>query len=216
MQLCKTNLNDREYRHFKMRFNILYTILLLTASVLADDVSQYQYRSMAESKDFNFFMAFLNDFDKNFPVYTSYMVANKLRLPQQVADYYNHLAKLPSTVNLEDDIINSFPYTEFQTFVTNFPWYTSLLKEGDITTMYLPRDFESISVNPGKTTATATATADKSSNGTISGTGSASTTEISSTKTSSTKTKKTKNGATNMISLSTPLYILAAALGMLL
>lgn len=187
-----------------MRFNILYTILLLTVNVLADDAADFQYRSMAESKDFNFFMAFLDDFDQNFPVYTSYMVANKLKLPQEVADYYNHLAKLPSTANLEEDIINSFPYTEFQTFVTNFPWYTSLLKEGDITTMYLPRDFGSVSVTQGQSTTSS----NQSSNGTISETGS-----ISS---SSTKTKKSKNEGTNLISLSTPLYVLVAGLGMLL
>lgn len=193
-----------------MRLNVLYTIFLFVVNVLADDVADYQYRSMAESKDFNFFMAFLNDFDKNFPVYTSYMVANKLKLPQQVADYYNHLAILPSTVNLEDDIINSFPYTEFQTFVTNFPWYTSLLKEGNITTMYLPRDFENISITEGKSTTNNTT--NKSNNGTaISETGSSSTTKISST-----KTQKSKNDSKILISLSTPLYILVLGLGMLL
>ncbi|CAB4257102.1 similar to Saccharomyces cerevisiae YLR040C Putative protein of unknown function [Maudiozyma barnettii] len=200
---------------------LLAVTTLINHSNAASVADQYLYRSMAEDKDFNFFIAFLNDFDKNYPSYTSYMIEHHLKLPQEVADYYNHLAKLPSTVDLENDIINSFPYTQFQTFVTHFPWYTSLLKDGHITTMYLPRDFDSMgteddletSVDP--LTTTNSTGAQNSMNGTTTSIyGSGSSTNTKSTKTS----KSSKNGmpGTNTMSLSTPLYLLVIGMGMLL
>ncbi|KAL3232646.1 hypothetical protein RNJ44_04562 [Nakaseomyces bracarensis] len=75
------------------------------------------------------------------PEYTSYMIQNHLTFPQDVADYYNHLAFLPSTADLESDIIRYFPFTPFQTFVTAFPWYTSILSKAGKPRMYLPEDF---------------------------------------------------------------------------
>ncbi|SMN18821.1 similar to Saccharomyces cerevisiae YLR040C Putative protein of unknown function [Maudiozyma saulgeensis] len=203
-------------------FTLFTLINSVTASTISDD--QYLYRSMAEEKDFKFFIAFLNDFDTNYPSYTSYMIENKLKLPQQVADYYNHLAKLPSTIDLELDIINSFPYTEFQTFVTNFPWYSSLLKQGDITTMYLPRDFISVSNEESSMLDSVTTTTTNTTTNSISAQSSrnntnSSTLFSSSSSTETTKTSKTSNNGippSNTMSLSAPLYMLVIVMGILL
>lgn len=98
-------------------------------------------RSAAADADMAFFMEFLNDFDTAFPQYTSYMMQNHLTLPQAVADYYYHMVDLTSTADLQSDIAQSFPFTQFQTFITGFPWYTSLLNKASATTIYLPQHF---------------------------------------------------------------------------
>ena len=126
------------------------TLALLVNYVQGASVEDAQMRSMAAEQDFSFFSAFLSDFGGNYQSYTSYMAENNMRLPQGVMDYYNHLAQLPSTANLEEDIASSFPFTEFQTFVTEFPWYSSLLEEAGATTIFLPAYFES---NSGSITA---------------------------------------------------------------
>lgn len=98
-------------------------------------------RSDAAKYDMPFFTAFLNDFDTDIGKYTSFMMENHITLPQAIADYYYHLATITSDINLESDIVQTFPFTVFQTFVTIFPWYSSLLKEANLTTLYLPNDF---------------------------------------------------------------------------
>ncbi|CAI4045809.1 hypothetical protein SKDZ_12G0940 [Saccharomyces kudriavzevii ZP591] len=108
-------------------------------------------RSAAAGADMAFFMEFLNDFDTAFPQYTSYMMQNRLTLPQAVADYYYHMAALGSTADLQSDIAQSFPFTQFQTFITAFPWYTSLLNKASVTTIYLPQHFITDDTQPTMT-----------------------------------------------------------------
>ncbi|KOG97754.1 Afb1p DI49_3569 [Saccharomyces eubayanus] len=108
-------------------------------------------RSAAADADMPFFLAFLEDFETAFPQYTSYMMQNHLTLPQAVADYYYHIADLASTANLESDIAQSFPFTQFKTFITAFPWYTSLLEKASATTIYPPQHFLTDDTQPSET-----------------------------------------------------------------
>lgn len=113
----------------------------IAATSKESSILNEQLRSNAASVDIAFFTAFLEDFNDNFDKYTSIMNQNKVTLPQEVANYYYHLAPLPSTVDLQSDIAVNFPFTEFKSFITKFPWYSSLLTEGHITDFYLPSDF---------------------------------------------------------------------------
>ncbi|CAI4034977.1 hypothetical protein SMKI_12G1140 [Saccharomyces mikatae IFO 1815] len=108
-------------------------------------------RSAAAAADMAFFVEFLGDFNTAFPQYTSYMMQNHLTLPQAVADYYYHMADLASTVDLQSDIAQSFPFTQFQTFITAFPWYTSLLDKASAATIYLPQHFITDDKQPAMT-----------------------------------------------------------------
>ena len=116
---------------------------LLIKGAMGATLDEEQIRSMAAEQDLSFFSAFLSDFGSNYQSYTSYMAENSMRLPQEVMDYYNHLAQLPQTADLQQDIASSFPFTQFQTFVTEFPWYTSLLEDAGASTIYMPEYFES-------------------------------------------------------------------------
>ncbi|CCF58863.1 hypothetical protein KAFR_0F02660 [Kazachstania africana CBS 2517] len=106
------------------------------------NTSSYQNqlaRQEAAKADMAFFMVFLEDFQINYDSYTSYMIDNHVTLPQAVANYYFRL-ELDSTVeaNLLSDIAYTFPFTQFQSFITRFPWYSSLLADAGATTMCLP------------------------------------------------------------------------------
>lgn len=168
--------------------------------VLGATLKDEAVRSMATDADIYFIMAILNDLNANFDSYTSYMIQNHLTIPQQLADYYNHLATLPDTADLELDMISTFPFTHFQTFITNFPWYTSLLSEGFITTMYLPEYF--VTMN-NATTGSSTTTQN-----TISTTNSS---------WSSSSTISSQNGAiSNNLTIFTPLSIIFMIFGLFL
>ncbi|CAL9736814.1 A-factor barrier protein 1 [Monosporozyma servazzii] len=104
------------------------------------------FRNAAAEADMPFFEAFLNDFDVNLAQYTSYMMQNHITLPQAIADYYYHLAPMATDIDLQSDIAQTFPFTEFQTFVTAFPWYSSLLSDSGVSTIYLPDYYKSMDV----------------------------------------------------------------------
>ena len=65
---------------------------LLIKGAMGATLNEEQIRSMAAEQDLSFFSAFLSDFGSNYQSYTSYMAENSMRLPQEVMDYYNHLA----------------------------------------------------------------------------------------------------------------------------
>ncbi|CDO91789.1 unnamed protein product [Kluyveromyces dobzhanskii CBS 2104] len=95
----------------------------------------------AASADLQFFVEFLDDFNVNLASYTSFMNEAKMTLPQDVANYYYHLKDVSETTQLLEDLATSFPFTQFKTFITAFPWYSSLLSEASATNFYVPDDF---------------------------------------------------------------------------
>lgn len=120
-----------------MRYALFANVVTLTIGVFAvvEDA-----KSMAADADMSFFLAFLDDFNERYTEYTSYMIREHHTLPQEVANYYYHLNGVDE-YDLKSDIINQFPFTIFKSFITVFPWYSSLLSEGGITDMVLPGDF---------------------------------------------------------------------------
>lgn len=98
-------------------------------------------RSDAARADISFFSVFLQDFKSNMDSYTSYLGAHDKTMPQEVADYYYHIAKLPNSADLEKDIASSLPFSQFRTFIADFPWYSTLLSKAHKTSMMLPQDF---------------------------------------------------------------------------
>lgn len=138
-----------------MSLKVVIISALLTLSHAAAQKSEDIFRNEAAKADMPFFEAFLNDFDVNLPQYTSYMMQHHITLPQAIADYYYHLAPMATDIDLQSDIAQTFPFTEFQTFVTVFPWYSSLLSDAGVSTIYLPDYYKSIKVNAVTTSAEA-------------------------------------------------------------
>ncbi|CCD24993.1 Afb1p NDAI_0E01770 [Naumovozyma dairenensis CBS 421] len=124
------------------------TVTSFASQTITNSAQMVSARSEAANVDMPFFMAFLDDFGSQLPQYTSYMAQNHFTLPQAIADYYYHIAFLPDTADLQADIANTFPFNQFQTFITAFPWYSSLLSHASVSTIYLPEDFiENTAIN---------------------------------------------------------------------
>lgn len=111
-----------------------------------DDTNDASLRSMAADADLNFFLAFISNFEQDLTQYKTFMAKNHITLPQAVANYYYRLITLPQTADLEADIASTFPFTDFKTFITAFPWYSSLLSDASASTIYLPEDFQTLQV----------------------------------------------------------------------
>lgn len=110
-------------------------------SATANSAQLESAQSAAASADMGFFSVFFFDFNLNQQAYSSFMSENNMPLPQEVESYFVHLGGLSSTVNLEQDVALNFPFTPFKTFITAFPWYSTLLSEASISTLYLPQNF---------------------------------------------------------------------------
>ncbi|CCH59692.1 hypothetical protein TBLA_0B08760 [Henningerozyma blattae CBS 6284] len=123
-----------------LKYQIIIYLVSALQIVIAQDVTQVA-RSKAADVDYSLFLEFLNDFNTRFQVYTSYMGQENIKLPQKLADYYNHLAGIPSSIDLKSDIIKTFPFDEFNTFITAFPWYESMLSSVSLTAVKVPADF---------------------------------------------------------------------------
>lgn len=118
--------------------NTILALLFLLRLCISTDV---EAKAKAADEDIGFVLYFFQDFEEQMPEYTSYMMQNHITFPQHVADYYYHLVGLPSTADLQPDVISYFPFTQFHTFVTAFPWYSSILSKANMTRFYLPEDF---------------------------------------------------------------------------
>lgn len=121
-----------------------FLILLQLSKVQGASIPSEQLQSArgeAAAADLPFFIEFLDDFNLNMQSYTSYMNEAKMTLPQNVANYYYHLKDISETSELLIDLATSFPFTEFQTFITAFPWYSSILLQVSASTFYVPDDF---------------------------------------------------------------------------
>lgn len=127
--------------------NITTILLFLLPFIMATDINDssrsfdIEAKSKAADEDIMFVLIFFQDFEEQLPNYTSYMIKNHIKFPQDVADYYYHLVGLPSTADIQSDVVSYFPFTQFHTFATAFPWYSSMLTKAGMSRFYLPEDF---------------------------------------------------------------------------
>ncbi|CCE64053.1 hypothetical protein TPHA_0G02170 [Tetrapisispora phaffii CBS 4417] len=117
------------------------TTALVKGVEVTNSAALAEAKTLAASADYEFILTFLENIDNELGSYKSYLDANKNTLPQKVLNYYYHLASIQSSINLTSDFANEFPFTVFQTFITQFPWYSLMLSEASISTFYLPEDF---------------------------------------------------------------------------
>ncbi|ODQ79568.1 hypothetical protein BABINDRAFT_23478, partial [Babjeviella inositovora NRRL Y-12698] len=93
--------------------------------------------AQAVAYDASFISYFLLDFDFNNDRYTSYMKDNGLKYPQTLIQY---IVDQQGQTDLTK-ALDAFPFTQFRTYITAFPWYNSLLGKGSITEFKVPGDF---------------------------------------------------------------------------
>ncbi|KAL6948848.1 hypothetical protein ACO0QE_001323 [Hanseniaspora vineae] len=75
--------------------------------------------------------------------YQSYATAASTQIPAEVLNYFQIIEAVSDYQELQSQMIKTFPFQGFQSFITIFPWYSTLLQEAQMTTYYLPKDFVS-------------------------------------------------------------------------
>lgn len=118
----------------------LSVFLALLNPVITVDLDQAA--ELAADYDSPFIVYFIDDFSYNFDAYSSYMELNSIEVPTSLFNYYLEIAS-ETDYSFTSNLATQFPFEEFQTFITEFPWYSSLLSEADMTTIIAPVDVTS-------------------------------------------------------------------------
>ncbi|ONH66382.1 hypothetical protein BON22_3677 [Cyberlindnera fabianii] len=115
----------------------------LSQTTTSFDAAAYSSASAAAlAADGKFIFDVLVDLNSRYTQYITYMDNNGMAFPEGVANYINRILTISSEGSLLAFIqTRSFPFSEFQTLMPAFPWYSSLLSEAGVTTFYVPEDF---------------------------------------------------------------------------
>ncbi|OEJ88477.1 hypothetical protein AWRI3579_g966 [Hanseniaspora osmophila] len=79
--------------------------------------------------------------------YQSYATAVSTQIPNEVLNYFQIIEAVSDYQELQREMLKTFPFQGFQSFIAIFPWYSTLLQEAQMTTYYLPQDFASSSAS---------------------------------------------------------------------
>jgi hypothetical protein len=123
-------------------------IALFISVCVADTVTSWspEQLSSASSRalqsDATLIYNVLMDLNTQYTSYLKYMDSNGMHFPAEINQY---MVKI-QTINDESSLMAaiktmSFPFSEFQTMMTVFPWYSSIMSNAVVTTFYEPSDF---------------------------------------------------------------------------
>ncbi|KAH3659836.1 uncharacterized protein OGAPODRAFT_77997 [Ogataea polymorpha] len=124
---------------FFLRISLSATITTTVASADA--------RKLVFSANAGVLQVFLNDFASRFDDYTSYMNSAKIPFPGSLVQFYMNVEQASTDqAAVTSMLVNDFPMSEFKTYISVFPWYSSLLSAGGDSTIYLTEDLVSKTV----------------------------------------------------------------------
>ncbi|KAG7827719.1 hypothetical protein KL920_004482 [Ogataea angusta] len=90
---------------------------------------------------------FLNDFASRFDDYTSYMNSAGIPFPGSLVQFYMNVEQASTNqAAVTSMLVSDFPMSEFKTYISVFPWYSSLLSAGGESTIYVTEDVVSKTV----------------------------------------------------------------------
>lgn len=124
-----------------MRLIAIFLTLSMCNALTESSMTASSAQLAAASANMGFYSIFFFDYNYNQPQYSSYMSQHSMTLPQDVKNYFFHLQALPGTADLAEDVAENFPFTTFNTFISAFPWYSTLLSDASMSTLYLPQYF---------------------------------------------------------------------------
>jgi len=146
-----------------MFFAVLAQFILAIGFSLAEStLGSMEQRSSALIEQETFIEDAIIDIAENYSQYTSYMAVKNMEFPQELMQFYVYM-----TAETDSDFPTTlfaarFPFTEFYSYITAFPWYSSLLQEAGATTFYLPEHYATVPKTSSRSTP-ATESSDTSS-----------------------------------------------------
>lgn len=106
--------------------------LRVTSSEILSDANK-----IAAEADMNAIIEFIFDFEQNQSKYKTFMSRNSIKFPQEFINYYANIETLGQS-EFMTQLSTNFPFTEFKSFATEFPWFSEFLFSASITEFYLP------------------------------------------------------------------------------
>ncbi|CAI8501783.1 unnamed protein product [Pichia kudriavzevii] len=104
--------------------------------------------AVVEQEDF--IKAIMRDALASQDKYASVMTEKSMEVPPELLQFLLALDNVEITDFPTASFADHFPFDEFATFVTNFPWYSSYLTENGLTSFKQPSDFSTIVITQGK------------------------------------------------------------------
>lgn len=114
----------------------LFHICLVSAGMLPDAAD------LAAKADLGIILAFLSDFGLDKDVYDSFLEEHHLTFPQSLMNFYGSI-HTKQFDEITEELSTNFPFSDFGTFVTAFPWYSELVQEVSAGGYYLPQQITS-------------------------------------------------------------------------
>lgn len=96
----------------------------------------------AAEADFPLVAAFIQDFTKySYNDYVEALSSQGTTIPYVLNNYFLAFEELSNYQQVESVMMKTFPFSEFAAVVTEVPWYTELLANAEMSTIYFPSDF---------------------------------------------------------------------------
>lgn len=148
--------------------------------------------------------------------YTSVMIEKSMELPPELVQFILQLNTVDVSEFPTSMFVQSFPFSVFNTFITNFPWMDSYLSEYDMSTFKLPQDYATVlititdSATVQYTAPQTSSLVAKTSVATTSVKATATSASASSHASSVSKSSKTSSNGTGKVGLSVPIWLVFA------
>jgi hypothetical protein len=220
------------FTHSVQLFNTISAVLTLVNGnevITVTNTNTMSERSMAIVEQEAFIQTVLLDALQDTGKYYDLINDKNIEFPPALMQFYAQLNTYPANSFPTSLFVQSFPFNEFQTFITNFPWVETYMEELSMTTFRGPDDYAVMTVTKdadvtvsSRATATAaigaTSTVAKVTQSTITSTSSStSSTSSSSSESSNPRTTPSSSasstGSTNAAGLVTPYVPQALFLG---
>lgn len=124
--------------------SILYLLNIVFANTITTTLNSYDQKSVAIIEQASFIQEVLLDAVLTNARYTSVMVSKGIDIPPQLVQFILELNQDDKTAFPTSLYIKDFPFTQFQTFITHFPWITTFLLENGLTQFKVPSDYQTM------------------------------------------------------------------------
>ncbi|GMG21215.1 unnamed protein product [Ambrosiozyma monospora] len=133
----------------KLLITIFVAFQQLTTADTTTTLNSKEQLAMAVESNTAEVDAFISDLNSNYASYTSYMDSNNMQFPAKLVQFMYDLNQMTDEIQQNSYFVENFPITDFYTYFTAFPWYSSVLSDVGVSTFYMPSDFSTVVMSDG-------------------------------------------------------------------
>jgi hypothetical protein len=129
----------------KLLFTVINIVYVL-ANTITTTLNSIEQRSVAVIEQATFINELLKDAVFSKDRYTSVMVNQGIDFPPELVQFMLQINTVQVNSFPTSEFIKSFPFTQFATFITNFPWVTTFLNENGMIEFKVPSDYQVMTI----------------------------------------------------------------------